>query len=708
MIQHLHNVQGAFSFHNSSSIQGCHHQCQLSIPSHLFLHQGLDVSTERQGLKGRTRSSLLRLKVRYRHMLTEPIKNTSVDYEVELCNGAEKDIILPVQCLRNYPKEDLFGKIVMVRFDSTVLFKEGQMLELKSVHRAFASIKYLCNAGAKVVIVTDWGEPNGSTRLPTQSVADYLSKFLQVKVLAADGIYGRVQSKQQKLETADILLLENLSVYKEEVANCPIFSEKLSSGIDIFVNDAFSDSHRILASTVGVVRFAHASVAGFHFEEELLRLTKALEIIKRPYIAVIGGGNLMDKSSALCHLASHCDGLVFVGTMAFQFMHALGLPVSSGLLEVGAAAEALKLINLAKERNIPILIPRDFWCMNSENPKLLNVFPAHDLLDGWKPIDLGPKSLTDISSLLSESKKVLWIGPVKLGTSQEKNGASRLVFTLGQACANGCLLTVVGRAACKAIKEVETSQSMQYCFKSAAVVWKILKGQSLPGVAALDQAYPYVLNWSSIYDDPSGPLIVDIGSGNGLFLLRMARTWSSLNFLGLEINKKLVHRCLESVQKFGLRNGHFISTNATTTFRSIVSSYPGFLLLVSVQIQISTKVTIGGECCKGHSSRQSLTCFLGKERILWCPLFRSGIISCLHMKVFLQSDIKSVATRMKQQFIRYGRGKLLVDVDGIGVEYDGEGWLKHNPFSVQSDWEQHVIDRGDPMYRVMLAKADGN
>ncbi|XP_020518143.1 uncharacterized protein LOC18426468 isoform X3 [Amborella trichopoda] len=692
MIQHLHNVQGAFSFHNSSSIQGCHHQCQLSIPSHLFLHQGLDVSTERQGLKGRTRSSLLRLKVRYRHMLTEPIKNTSVDYEVELCNGAEKDIILPVQCLRNYPKEDLFGKIVMVRFDSTVLFKEGQMLELKSVHRAFASIKYLCNAGAKVVIVTDWGEPNGSTRLPTQSVADYLSKFLQVKVLAADGIYGRVQSKQQKLETADILLLENLSVYKEEVANCPIFSEKLSSGIDIFVNDAFSDSHRILASTVGVVRFAHASVAGFHFEEELLRLTKALEIIKRPYIAVIGGGNLMDKSSALCHLASHCDGLVFVGTMAFQFMHALGLPVSSGLLEVGAAAEALKLINLAKERNIPILIPRDFWCMNSENPKLLNVFPAHDLLDGWKPIDLGPKSLTDISSLLSESKKVLWIGPVKLGTSQEKNGASRLVFTLGQACANGCLLTVVGRAACKAIKEVETSQSMQYCFKSAAVVWKILKGQSLPGVAALDQAYPYVLNWSSIYDDPSGPLIVDIGSGNGLFLLRMARTWSSLNFLGLEINKKLVHRCLESVQKFGLRNGHFISTNATTTFRSIVSSYPGFLLLVSVQ-------------CPDPD--------FNKSDHRWRMLQRTLIEAITDLlsgegKVFLQSDIKSVATRMKQQFIRYGRGKLLVDVDGIGVEYDGEGWLKHNPFSVQSDWEQHVIDRGDPMYRVMLAKADGN
>lgn len=102
-------------------------------------------------------------------------------------------------------------------------------------------------------------------------------------------------------------------------------------------------------------------------------------------------------------LASTCDGLVFVGTMAFQIMHALGLPLPSTLVEHGVPEEALEIVQYAKRQNIPILLPKDFRCEHSCQMQL-ETFPAHGILDGWAPVDLGPNSLDEITSFLSRCK----------------------------------------------------------------------------------------------------------------------------------------------------------------------------------------------------------------------------------------------------------------------------------------------------------------
>ena len=100
------------------------------------------------------------------------------------------------------------------------------------------------------------------------------------------------------------------------------------------------------------------------------------------YLMQIGGGNLFDKATAVRYLASRCDGLVFVGMMAFQIMHALGLHVPLNLLEGGALKEASNIIQLARNRKIPILYPKDFWCTTNDFPKQMEIFPAHGILDG--------------------------------------------------------------------------------------------------------------------------------------------------------------------------------------------------------------------------------------------------------------------------------------------------------------------------------------
>ncbi|XP_030495439.2 uncharacterized protein LOC115711248 isoform X1 [Cannabis sativa] len=603
------------------------------------------------------------------------------------CSEGESDTLPYVQTLRKFPKQELLRKAVLVRFDSTILLQEEADHIAQSPSNALLTIRYLLEAGAKVILVSDWSVRNNLKLFDSESIADILSSRLQYKVVPVRHISPVRLPEMESSERADIFLLDNLSEFKLEVANCPKFAEELSLGIDVFVNDSFSHSHKILASTVGVTRFCDVCVAGFQFEESLKQLRNVKGTKKRePYMAIIGGGNFLDKASALQFLASRCEALIFVGMMSIQIMHVLGLSVPLNLVEHGALKESLDVVQFAQSRNVQIVYPKDFLCKNVQLPNQLEIFPSHRVLDGWVPVDIGPVTLDEIKSLLTKCKKTMWIGPVKFHKSSCISGASKLAQILTQLSQNECDVTVVGNIACEALMKEPNPVSVCNMIYKASVVWEYLKGRKLPGVLALDRAYPFDTDWNSVFVDPSKPLVVDIGSGNGIFLLGMANRRKDLNFLGLEINEKLVRRCLDSINRLPMKNGYFIATNATSTFRSIVSSYPGELFLVSVQ-------------CPNPD-------FNNPEH-RWRMVQRSLVEAIVELlvpngKVFLQSDIEAVSLRMKEEFLKYGKGRLVVHEGGNAIT--SEGWLKENPFGIRSDWERHVLDRGDPMYRLMLSK----
>ncbi|XP_052477002.1 uncharacterized protein LOC105799764 isoform X2 [Gossypium raimondii] len=541
----------------------------------------------------------------------EVVINVNSSHKEKTClyDDGELEALPHVQTLREFPQEELVAKVVMVRFDSTIFLGEKLDLSSLSASKALYTIKYLHECGAKMILVSEWSRKINPKLLDAQAVADILSSVLQLKVIALRCISCKSPLRREDLQKADIFLLENLSEYKEEVANRSKFAELLSSEVDILVNDSFCQSHKVLASTVGVARFCYASMAGFSFEENLHQLKKIAKTKKKPYLAVIGGGNLKSKAAALQFLASRCDALVFVGQMSFQIMRALGHSIPTNLVERDAHKAALDIVQFAHDKNVLMSYPKDFWCTNQHLPTELEVFPAHGVSASWLPVDLGPRSLEEIYSLVTNSK-----------------------------------------------------------------------------------AYPFEIDWSVAYHDASQPLVVDIGSGNGLFIMGMAQNRKDLNFLGLEINGKLVRRCLDSVHQSGIRNAYFIGSNATTTFRSIVSSYPGELVLVSVQ-------------CPNPD--------FNKPENRWSMLQRSLIEAVADLlaskgKVFLQSDVEAVAMRMKEQFLQYGKGKLHLSHDQYNIRINGNAWLEENPFGIRSDWEQHVIDRGAPMYRLMLSKSTGS
>ncbi|KAG8091721.1 hypothetical protein GUJ93_ZPchr0012g19980 [Zizania palustris] len=397
---------------------------------------------------------------------------------------------LHVQSVRNFPIEKFHGEAVLVRLDSVLLCDPLGPCNL-SLKRTLSTIKYLYKAGAKVLLVTSWVPGLESVNPVLNSIetfAEHMSSLLRLKVVPVKGVPGLTSFKLEEWLQNDIILFENLSNFRGENTNCNNFSQKLASGAAIFVNDSFSLSHKLLASTVGITRFCHASLAGFHFEEELMQLTKITDTTRRPYIAIIGGSNFLRKAPALKFLASQCDGLFFVGKLSFQIMNGYGILVPSYFVEKNATKEVLHLIQIAHNRNIPIYHPTDFWCLNNSNHEILEILDPAELLAGSTPADIGPSTLEKISLLISLHKKVLWIGPTGYDLAEEYSvGAMQLGRILDKASCDSCDVILVGNAACKAVKGVLESSSQYTTFENSSVVWEFLKERILPGIAALDK-----------------------------------------------------------------------------------------------------------------------------------------------------------------------------------------------------------------------------
>ncbi|KAK3001715.1 hypothetical protein RJ639_020666 [Escallonia herrerae] len=612
----------------------------------------------------------------------------SVPYKARFSDGAEGDAFPYIQTLREFPKEELLGKVVMVRFDSDILLPEKNDKGASSFTSALLTIKYLHESGAKVLLVSSWSVKINSKLLAAESVAKFLSSVLQLKVVPVKSVSGYVQSKMEEIDKSNILLLlENLSQFKEERANCSKFAEHLSAGVDIFVNDVFSQCHKILASNVGVTCFCCACVAGFHFEEDLYKLKKAFRTDKKPYVAVIGGGNFLDKAAALHFLASRCDCLIFVGNMAFQIMHALGLRVPAKFVEHGALEEALRLIQFAKSRNMPILFSKDFWCINDQLQNQLEIFPSDSILD------------------------------VKFGFANHESGrASELAQILDKLTQRNCCITVVGNVTSKAVIKESSSVSVFNVVKNAAVMWEFLKRRKLPGLMALDRL-------------PKEEKLATVAVARRRRRRSRHRRWSSSDAVAdpqVVVEESILwRRVLDSrfgCDQFGGMRRPWRGCYGVGLWRSISYGWTYSTKLArdrEVCVADYVPWAVGGLEPKAYpfeidwhgaytDPAQPLVVDIGSESSLKCPnpdfskpehrwrMVQKSLIEGIgdllasDGKVFLQSDIESVALRMKEQFIEHGKGKLAVVQDRKDTAVGREEWLKENPFGVQSDWEQHL------------------
>lgn len=385
---------------------------------------------------------------------------------------------------------DLTGKTVIVRADLNVPAKDGKVTDTTRIDRLKETMDTLVNKGAKVLILSHFGRPDGKVD-PTYSLSfllPYLEKSWGHKVrFASDCVGAPAETLARELNNGEIGLLENVRFHAEEEKNDAGFAKKLAALGDVYVNDAFSAAHRAHASTEGIAQYLDA-YAGCLMAEELNALESALENPVKPVVAIAGGSKISTKLHVLNNLVTKTDMLVLGGGMANTFLYAMGADLGSSLCEKDMADEAKAIMDTAKKHGCEIILPTDFICVQDIKPDAeTKTTPADAVPAGWMAIDIGPESIKAIGEKLKSAKTLLWNGPV--GVFEVKpfdNGTNALAEIAAAQTKSGALTSVAGGGdTVSALENAGCSDDLTYISSAGGAFLEWLEGKTLPGVAAL-------------------------------------------------------------------------------------------------------------------------------------------------------------------------------------------------------------------------------
>ncbi|HIK37297.1 MAG TPA: phosphoglycerate kinase [Geminocystis sp. M7585_C2015_104] len=393
----------------------------------------------------------------------------------------------------NLTKADLEGKRVLVRVDFNVPMENGKITDDTRIRAALPTINDLISKGAKVILCSHMGRPNGQVKeeLRLTPVAERLSELLGKKVIKCNDCIGdEVTQAVNAMANGDVLLLENLRFHKEEEENDPEFAKKLASNADLYVNDAFGTAHRAHASTEGVTHYLSPCVAGYLIEKELKFLQSAIESPRRPLVAIIGGSKVSSKIGVIEALLEKCDKLLLGGGMIFTFFKARGLNVGNSLVEDDKLDLARSLEAKAKEKGVELLLPTDVVVADKFAPDANSqVVDVNSIPDGWMGLDIGPESVKLFQEALQGCQTVVWNGPMGVFEfDQFAKGTEAIARTLAELTEKGATTIIGGGDSVAAVEKVGVADKMSHISTGGGASLELLEGKVLPGIAALDDA----------------------------------------------------------------------------------------------------------------------------------------------------------------------------------------------------------------------------
>ncbi len=385
---------------------------------------------------------------------------------------------------------DVGGKRVLVRADLNVPVQNGIVTDTTRLTRLLPGLDALCDAGAKVVLLSHFARPKGERRpeMSLRTVADALAQLSGRPVAFADDCIGdAAASAVASLPAGAVLVLENLRFHPGEEKNDPSFVAALAAMGDLYVNDAFSTAHRAHASTEGL---AHRlpSYAGRLMMEEINALRSALDNPARPTVAVVGGAKVSSKISVLTNLVGKVDNLIVGGGMANTFLLAGGVAVGASLAEPKLAQTALEIMAAARAAGCRIVLPTDavvaekFEARAPSRETALDAIAAADMI-----LDVGPRSIAEMTDVLAACRTLLWNGP--LGAFEIEpfgNGTFAIARAAADMTKAGRLATIAGGGdTVAALNAAGVSDQFTYVSTAGGAFLEWLEGRQLPGVAAL-------------------------------------------------------------------------------------------------------------------------------------------------------------------------------------------------------------------------------
>ena len=388
---------------------------------------------------------------------------------------------------------DLEDKRVLVRVDFNVpLDEKMKITDDTRIRAAMPTIRHILDRGGSPILMSHLGRPKGKVveSMSLKPVAPHLQTLLSRPVrFVSDCIGPEVETAAANMKKGEVLLLENLRFHPEERSNSPEFAKALARLADVYVNDAFGSAHRAHASVSAIATFFEKRAAGFLMEKELEYLVRTLENPPTPFITILGGAKISDKIGVIQNLLDKVDKILVGGGMAFTFLKSQGFSAGDSLVEPDKLELAREITKAAEKEGVPLLLPVDCVVATEISPDAeVKTLPSKEIPDGWRGLDIGPRSADIFVEALSGAGTIVWNGPMGVFEfPQFEEGTRKLALTVAAETGRGATTIIGGGDTVAAVRKAGVADRISHISTGGGASLELLEGKMLPGIEALSE-----------------------------------------------------------------------------------------------------------------------------------------------------------------------------------------------------------------------------
>lgn len=394
------------------------------------------------------------------------------------------------------------GKRALVRVDFNVpLDKQFNITDDSRIRGALPTIEKILKDGGAVVLMSHLGRP--LKKLKEDGTVDFqkhtlrhLVKRLSEKLgrevkFAEDCVSEAAFAQSGSLAAGEVLLLENLRLYKEEEKGEAGFAEKLSKHGEVYVNDAFGTAHRAHASTTIVANYFDAGhkMFGLLMADEIANAERVLKKAERPFVAILGGAKVSDKILIIENLLDKATHILIGGGMAYTFFKAMGGTIGNSLVEEDKLPLALELMEKAKKKGVELLLPVDSVIADKFDAAAnTNTAPSGNIPEGWMGLDIANSAVYDFTQVILSAKTILWNGPMGVFEMEKfQNGTKAIAMAVAQATEQGAFSLVGGGDSVAAVNKFNLASRVSYVSTGGGAMLEYFEGKELPGIKAIGE-----------------------------------------------------------------------------------------------------------------------------------------------------------------------------------------------------------------------------
>ncbi len=383
---------------------------------------------------------------------------------------------------------NLDKKIVLLRLDLNVPLKNGIIVDETRINKILPVVKFLIDNNSKIVVISHVGRPKGKVvkSLSLKPISENLEKKINKKIrVINDNILNLKKENLFNDSDEQIIFLENIRFYEDEEKNDPSFAKQLANLGDLFVNDAFSCSHRTHASVCKITEFL-PSFAGLQLNTEINALKKVTTEIKKPVTCVIGGSKISTKIGIIKNLIPKFDNIVIVGGMANNILHFKGNKIGKSIIEENCESIINEIFETSKNHSCNIFYPQDVLVGKNIND-ISYVKEVDEVLNDDLILDIGPNTINTIRKVIDRSKTVLWNGPA--GYFENPNfakGSKEIARAIIKKRKDKSIYSVVGGGdTISLINQIDLIKDFNFVSTAGGAFLEYLEGKELPGIKAL-------------------------------------------------------------------------------------------------------------------------------------------------------------------------------------------------------------------------------